>query len=347
MRALVTGAGGFVGANLAAHLLRDGHEVHAVCHVRGDEWRLTRLRDVRTHHADLVANGTARGLMQEVTPDWVFHLAAYGAYSWQTEVPRIIATNLNATVALVDAAEEQGVRAFINAGSSSEYGFKDHAPGEDELPDPNSAYAVSKVAATMYCRYRALAAGLPAITLRLYSVYGALEDHRRLIPTLIKNGMNGRLPPLAGPDTARDFVYVEDVCKAFVQAAERSEVLAGGVYNIGSGRQMTLRQLVDYARVVMAIPVEPTWGSYPQHIWDTNVWYASIVRAAGELGWSAETGIEDGLLKTIAKMSVASDGPASDGRRMHQRISAPRVSRQTSGLYARRMTTDDIEIRGA
>ncbi len=312
MRVLVTGAAGFVGANLATRLLGDEHEVHAVCRPDGDGWRLAALEGLLTHSVDLLTPGVARQLMSDVAPDWVFHLAAHGAYSWQTDVHRIIATNLGATVALADAAEQQGVSAFINAGSSSEYGFKDHAPDEDERPDPNSAYAVAKVAATMYCRYRALAAGLPAVTLRLYSVYGALEDSRRLIPALISHGLQGSLPPLVAPDTARDFVYIEDVCDAFIQAAERVEAISGGVYNVGSGRQLTLRELVECARRVMAISAQPDWGSYPQRIWDTNVWYASTKRTELELGWSATTSIEDGLRRTIATLADSAVAPAAE-----------------------------------
>jgi nucleoside-diphosphate-sugar epimerase len=299
-RALVTGADGFVGANLAARLLREGHEVHALCGPSGDEWRLAGVGEVATHRADLRTPGAARRLLRELAPDWVFHLAAHGAYSWQNDVDRIVTTNLGATIALADAAEEQGVAAFVNAGSSSEYGFKDHAPDEDERPDPNSVYAVAKVAATMYCRHRAVAGGLPAVTLRLYSVYGPLEDPRRLVPSLISHGMRGALPPLVSPDTARDFVYVEDVCDAFLAAAERIGVSRGRIYNVGSGRQLTLRQLVASARKVFDVAAEPDWGAYPPRAWDTNVWCANASSIARELEWRATTGIEDGLRRTAA-----------------------------------------------
>jgi nucleoside-diphosphate-sugar epimerase len=300
MRALVTGAAGFVGSNVSRRLLRDGHEVHAVSHARGDNWRLTGLDDLIVHEADLTAPGVARALVEHVAPDWILHLAAYGAYSWQTDVTRICATNLVTTIELVDAAERGKVQAFIHAGSSSEYGFKDHAPDEEERPDPNSAYAVAKAAATMYCRHRALAAGLPTITLRLYSVYGRLEDDRRLIPTLLRHALRGTLPPLVAPETSRDFVYVEDVCEAFVRAAERSSALSGGIYNVGSGRQMSLSELVDCVRALLDVEAEPSWGSYPARDWDTNVWRAKTNLAAYELGWSACTDIEDGLRRTAA-----------------------------------------------
>jgi dolichol-phosphate mannosyltransferase len=231
------------------------------------------------------------------------------------------------TVELVDAAERGQVQAFIHSGSSSEYGFKDHPPDEHERPEPNSAYAVAKAAATMYCSHRAAAGDLPAVTLRLYSVYGALEDPRRLIFALLKRGLEGGLPPLVSPDTARDFVYVEDVCEALVRAAERAGSTAGEIYNVGSGRQTSLRELVDCVRELLAIPVEPDWGSYPGRTWDTNVWCANTERIARDLGWSATTDVSEGLRETVCWMRAERSRPRrrAPGRRMIARASRQRA----------------------
>jgi UDP-glucose 4-epimerase len=305
VRALVTGAGGFVGANLVRDLWRDGHEVHATARPGGDRKRLSGLDgNVVVHEVELARPGAANELLADVAPQWVFHLVAHGAYSWQQDTRQICEANLLATIELADAAERAGVEAFIHAGSSSEYGFKDHPPDERERPDPNSTYAVAKAAATMYCCHRATAGGLPAVTLRLYSVYGAMEDPRRLVVTLLRHGLDGTLPPLVSPETARDFVYVEDVCEAFVCAAGRARERAGEIYNIGSGRQTTLRELVDCVRTVRPIHADPDWGSHPQRTWDTSTWCASTTHAAEDLAWSARTGLEEGLRQTISSMTT-------------------------------------------
>jgi UDP-glucose 4-epimerase len=173
--------------------------------------------------------------------------------------------------------------------------LKDHAPPEHELPEPNSAYAVTKASATLLGGWLARERGAAFTTLRLYSAYGPWEEPRRLMPALVAAGLARRLPPLADPAIARDFVYVEDVVDAFLLAAERAQPGAGAVYNVGSGRQTTLRELAEIARRTFAIEEEPAWAAFPARDWDTDVWVADARRAAEELGWLARTPLEAGL----------------------------------------------------
>jgi len=131
MRSLVTGAGGFVGANLVTHLLDAGHEVAAVVRPGTHPWRLVdHGEEVRLVSCDLADAAAVEQMALDQKPDVIFHLAAHGAYSWQQDLGRMLAVNLGSTQALLDAALKLGAR-LINAGSSSEYGYKDHAPSED------------------------------------------------------------------------------------------------------------------------------------------------------------------------------------------------------------------------
>lgn len=300
-RALVTGAGGFVGANLVRRLLADGHQVVALVRPESAPWRLTGVeREIEVRQVDLLDQAAVVGAVSGVRPDWVFHLAAHGAYSWQTDSSLIAHTNALATVSLVEACRDTGCEAFVHAGSSSEYGVKDHAPHEQEWLEPASAYAVFKACATHFCAHVARAGQLNAVTLRLYSVYGSYEEPKRLIPQLIVRGLKGELPPLVEPDTARDFVYAEDVVRAMVMAAEHPGHAPGAVYNIGSASQTTIRELVGLARETLGIHAEPHWGSAPARTWDTDTWVAARGRAQRELGWEPEVRLADGLEHTVA-----------------------------------------------
>jgi dolichol-phosphate mannosyltransferase len=299
-RVLITGASGFVGANLARRAASDGHEVHLLLRAAHDGWRLRNLPDSTvTHTADLKDRRAVHRVVAAIRPHWVFHLAAYGAYAAQTELDRMVATNVWGCVHLLDACQDAGVEAFINAGSSSEYGHLDHAAAEEDRLEPNSHYAITKAAATHYCQFTARAKDTNAVTVRLYSVYGPFEAPGRLIPALMVHGLRGQLPPLVSPQTARDFVYVDDAVDAMLHLAASPAVPRGSVYNVCTGVQTSVGDVVAIARGLMNVPAEPAWGSMPSRAWDTSLWTGSPEKIATEVGWRASTGVADGLHRTL------------------------------------------------
>lgn len=299
-RCLVTGASGFVGNNLARRLLRDGHEVHVLLRQGHATWRLQDIYpDLHIHIVDLCDAEQVERAVRAVRPEWTFHLAAYGAYSYQADPLRIMQTNIIGTVNLVEACLKTGFEAFVNTGSSSEYGFQDHAPAETELLEPNSHYAVAKASATMFCRYTAQSRDVHLTTLRLYSVYGPYEEPTRLLPTLIVSGLRNQLPPLVNPDVARDYVYIDDALEAYLLAATQPTQARGAVYNVGTGVQTTLRQVVSVAKQILGIEAEPVWSSMPNRQWDTTTWVADNRKIQRELGWQPRYTFEQGFGKMI------------------------------------------------
>jgi nucleoside-diphosphate-sugar epimerase len=298
-RVLLTGAAGFVGANLARRLVGDGHEVHAAVRPGGDRWRLAAVRgELRFHDVDLAEEGAVREVVQVVRPEWIFHLAAHGGSSWQRDVRAMIHTNILGTVHLANACLAAGFDAFVNTGSSSEYGRKDHAPREDDALEPNSDYAVTKASATMFCRLMA-SRHARLTTLRLYSVYGPYEDPRRLLPTLIVCGREGRLPDLVDPAAAHDFVYVDDVVDAYVLAATVDTSEPGAIYNVGTGCQTTLEDVVALTRRIFSIDEPPRWGSMPRRPWDTTAWVANLERTTAALEWRPRHSLEAGFRRMV------------------------------------------------
>ncbi len=251
--------------------------------------------DVRLIGADLHDAGSVEQAVRSARPDWIFHLAAFGAYPHQSDLPTIARTNIWGTMHLVEAALKVGFETLANAGSSSEYGYKQHAPGEDEHIDPNSYYAWAKASATMFCRHTASMRDVHIPTLRLYSVYGPYEQPGRLMPGLIAAGLRGTLPPLVDPGVARDYVHVDDVVEAFVRVAEHRSAEPGAVYNVGTGTQTTLAQVVEVARRRLGVREEPHWGSMPRRAWDTDVWVSDSAKIARELGWRPATTLADGF----------------------------------------------------
>jgi len=298
---LVTGGTGFIGANLVRRLLNDGHEVHLLVRSQYQSWRIDDIRrDISLHATDLTQSSRVAALLEKIKPDWIFHLAAYGAYSAQQGFGQMLQTNFQGTVNLVEAGLKLGFAALVNVGSSSEYGFKDHAPKEDEAIRPNSDYALTKAYATLYCQHQALCQQSKIVTLRPYSIYGPFEEPTRLLPTLIMRGLNGEWPPLVNPSVARDYVYVDDFVDACLLAAQRKSPELGAIYNVGTGVQTSLKELVALAKTKLAITAKPQWGTMKNRIWDTDVWVSDSRKIHKELGWRARYPLNKGLPKMIA-----------------------------------------------
>ncbi|MBI4963778.1 MAG: GDP-mannose 4,6-dehydratase [Desulfomonile tiedjei] len=297
---VITGASGFVGANLARHLLGLGHRVNLILRERHADWRIRDiLNDVIVHLADLRDSNLLTRVIKGIRPEWVFHLAAHGAYSSQSDARQILETNLMGTVNLVHACMETEFEVLVNTGSSSEYGFKDHAPTETEMLEPNSYYAVGKASATMLCGYIARSRGVRIPTLRLYSVYGPYEEPTRLMPTLVLKGLQNALPPLVDPDIARDFVYVDDVVQAYLLAAMVQDQDRDVVYNVGTGVQTSIREVVAIARRQLNITTEPKWASMTNRIWDTGTWVSDSGLIKQKLEWRPRYSFEQGFSKMV------------------------------------------------
>jgi UDP-glucose 4-epimerase len=296
---LVTGGTGFVGANLVRHLLNEGHEIHLLLRPTYNPWRIEEIqKTVCTHCVDTRDVEGLQQLIKTVRPSWVFHLAAYGAYSFQKDLPDMMNTNVYLTVNLLNACANPGVDAFIYTGSSSEYGIKDHPTSEDERINPNSYYAITKASATFFCQHQAEQTNLPISIARLYSVYGPYEEPARLIPNLVIRGMRKAFPSLVNPDIARDFIYVEDVCSALTALANASDrIHPGEIFNICANQQVSIRELVHIASRLFEIQQEPDWGSYPARQWDTTHWSGLNSKIHTTTGWSPAVSLQDGLSK--------------------------------------------------
>jgi nucleoside-diphosphate-sugar epimerase/glycosyltransferase involved in cell wall biosynthesis len=304
---LVTGASGFVGANLYHMLSRERNDIFAV--VRHDKgWRLSNVKNERTVAVDLNDYAATKNLIETFAPQTVFNCAAYGAYSFEEDQDLIYQTNFLSVVNMVGMLSKIPFSAFIHAGSSSEYGSNCSAPSEDARCDPNSPYAVSKVAVANYLRYMGKQHSFPTVNLRLYSVYGPLEDTSRLLPSLVKKASEGDLPALVDPLTSRDFVYIDDVCQAFILAAAKMQPgIHGESFNIGSGTKTTIGELVEVARQIFRVEKIPVFNSMEGRRWDLPDWYSNPSKAQRELGWSATTSLEVGLQLTSKWVSTLNE----------------------------------------
>ena len=256
---------------------------------------------------DLLIESNLDALLDEIQPRTIMDCVAYGAYSFEVDSRLIYQTNFNFLVRLLGKLETRSIACLVHAGSSSEYGENSAGPTEQAFLEPNSDYAVSKVAAANLLRYYGKRRGFPCANLRLYSVYGPLEDSARLIPNLIRHGLDGTYPTFVNPAVSRDFIYADDVSEAFVATAlNLTTADFGESFNIGTGIKTTIGDVATLARDLFAIADEPAF-TMPERSWDTQEWYANIDKATARLGWAPRTSFRDGLERMIAWYRGLSD----------------------------------------
>lgn len=293
---LVTGAGGFIGAALLKALLAVRSDVYGVA--RKQNWRLLDVAPAQVRFINLENSSELFKCLNEIKPRTVFNLSAHGAYPDQNNFESITQINLNSTKWLADwcSLNQCGL---VHAGTSSEYGTNCTAPSEADICRPNSAYAVTKLAATQMLELLCGSSNLSATVLRLYSVYGPMEEPKRLIPTLIRLGLRGELPPFSPKEVTRDFVYIDDVVNAFIDSAVSQIGVPGfRVFNICSGEAVSMEQVATVTRTLFGIEEEPKFGPALRQ-WDLSKWYGNPNHARENMNWRAQTKFADGLKRTL------------------------------------------------
>jgi dolichol-phosphate mannosyltransferase len=294
---LVLGASGFVGAVLLRMILQVRKDAVGTTS-RLPAWRLEGLPQENVRAADLLVNSNLDALLSEVKPRTIFDCIAYGAYSFETNAELIYQTNFNFVSRLLERMEGRSVACYVHAGSSSEYGDNASGPAETDPTAPNSEYAVSKVAAANLLYFYGKRKKFPCCNLRLYSVYGPLEDSSRLIPAVVKKGVDHQYPEFVDPHVSRDFIYCDDAAEAFIDAAVNLvEQDYGESFNIGSGHKTTIGDVAEISREVFGIEQAPAF-TMAQRKWDVADWFANPKRAQERIGWTASTSFRDGLRQT-------------------------------------------------
>jgi len=298
---LVTGASGFVGANLVRCFLKKGAHISILKRWQSNLWRIKDIAgQVSVYNADLLDQAGLDRAVKRISPEIILHAATYGGYVVQDNASRILKTNFDGTVNLLSSCLKNGFELFINTGSSSEYGIKDSPMRESDLLEPITIYGVSKAAASIYCQSMARKYGLPIVTLRLFSPYGYFDDKSRLVSYIILSCLENKTVNIASPNSVRDFIFIEDVVDAYEKTMEKSDKVGGSIFNIGSGKQCSVERLAAKISRAMGNNMAVKYEIKPSARIEPKNWIADISRPYTELDWKPRFNLDEGLKKAIS-----------------------------------------------
>lgn len=296
-RVVITGASGFIGANLAIALADAGARIHAVVRPRSDRWRLTPLEGrIALHALDVQDPVAISSLMREAQPELIFHLATYRA-AGADDYRAAYATNTTGLLNLLEAVP-RSLEKFVHFGSSTEYGPSAVPMNEDMPLSPTTVHGVTKAAAAMLARQYARAQSLPLVILRLFHVFGPGDRPTRFIPQVVNAASSGGLLRLTAPGLKHDWTYVSDVIDA-AAAAARTPLDPGETINIAAGTDWTNEEIVAAVERIHGCAIRLDPRPLAPRPWDTSRWVADVTRASRLLNWRPRYSLEAGLLKTI------------------------------------------------
>lgn len=306
-KVLVTGASGFIGSHLVEKLVGLGAEVRAFVHYNSrSDYGLLELSDPSVLAAIEVVPGDLKdgdGVRKAVRGcDIVFHLGALIAIPYSYRNPHdFVQSNVVGTAHVLDAALEYGVSRLVHTSTSETYGTAQYQPIDEDHPlVGQSPYSASKIGADKLAESYYRSFDLPVATIRPFNTYGPRQSARAVIPTIIAQALAGATLKLGSTTPQRDFNYVEDTVAGFLAVAG-SDKAVGETINVGSGRTVSIADVIDIVAGITGRPLEVI--ADPQRVRpeksEVGLLLADTGKAEALLGWTPQVPLEEGLRRTV------------------------------------------------
>jgi nucleoside-diphosphate-sugar epimerase len=311
---LVTGGAGFIGSHLATELIRRGHRVRvADSLITGKRHNLDHIPAVEFLEGDLADASFAQRAAEGM--EYVLHQAAIPSVPRSVKDPMTSnRANIDATLSILVAARDAGVKRFVYAGSSSAYGNTPTLPKrEDMTPNPLSPYALQKLVAEQYCQMFTRLYGFETVTTRYFNVFGPRQDpgspYSGVISLFATALLRGRQPVIYGDgEQTRDFTYVANVVDGVLRACEARTQVAGEVINVATAGRISLNELLGVMNAIVGINLQAVYKE--ERAGDVKDSQADISKAKALLGYTPIVGLEEGLRHTIEWCRHSSPVPA-------------------------------------
>ncbi len=295
-RVFVTGASGFIGAALVKRLVAQNISVAVLQSGKTPGRRLAAIADkLRFIERAKGTTESLRDSLLEWAPDTVFHLGWGGVSNVDRNDAALQSGNVAFTVELAQMCVACGVEQFVGAGSQAEYGKKDSQIAETECPAPTTLYGAAKLSSCFLSERICELEGVRHAWLRIFSTYGPDDNPDWMLPSLIRKLSAGERPPLTLGEQQWDYLYVDDAAAAFIAAAAAR---INGIYNLGSGKAVSLRALIETVRDKIDPKLELGFGEVAYRPDQVMHLEANIEKLRATSGWSPEISLSDGLAET-------------------------------------------------
>lgn len=302
MKYLITGGAGFIGSNIAAHLVEKGEQVRILDNLSsGKQENVEAILDkIEFIEGDVRDFWTVTEAVEGI--DYVLHQAALPSVPRSVKNPLTSnSVNINGTLHVLEAARRAGVKKMVLASSSSVYGESEELPKHEGMtPSPLSPYAVTKQTGEYYLKIYWELYRFPTVSLRYFNIFGPQQDpqseYAAVVPKFITCLLTGERPTVFGDGgQSRDFTFVENAIKANILAATNDK-LVGDSFNVACGAQFTLNDLLDKLRKIIGVDTKAIYAD--ERAGDIRHSYAAIDKLRA-FGYDAPVDFDEGLRRTV------------------------------------------------
>jgi nucleoside-diphosphate-sugar epimerase len=296
VKVLLTGAAGFVGAHVARHVIAGGDDLHALVRPKHRAWRLDDVREsLQLVECDLTDPEQTEAYVARTRPDLCIHLAWYVEPGHYLDSPQNLRW-VQASLTLASALAAHGCQRFVGTGTCLEYAAAARCLAEDDAVRPTSVYGACKLELSVALERLGALTGMRTAWLRLFYLFGPMEDDRRLVPSVTKMLLEDRDAGVNSGGLVRDFLHVDDAASA-IWAVARSDLQ--GPVNIGSGRPVAVRDLVTTIGKILGKPERIVWGARPEDPAAPPYLCADLGRLIGLNTWTPRFDLETGLRNSV------------------------------------------------
>lgn len=298
-KVLLTGGGGFIGAHVVKKLVELEAQVSIIFRGLKVPWRVNEWENqIQLYQGDVREKEKINHIVKDFKPDVIVHLAAYGVNASDQDITTALTTNIYGVVNVMEAAIESGCKRVINIGSCAEYGNHQERIIEETPLQPVNLYGSSKAAATILVHQMGRNNSIDVITLRLFGVYGEMEEPHKVFSQTILTLLKDEDMILSTCEQKRDYCYVGDIVEAILLAAQ-SQGIKNEIFNVLRGEEYPLKFYIEKIYKSLESNKKLLFGGLPHRDYELWAPTGDNTKIKSILNWEAKTNLMEGIKRTV------------------------------------------------